>query len=101
MTLDELKVRLKIPVSDTAQDDFLYFALTDAIDYVKDYCNNPFHGGLPGGVKKAIVLLVKSAGENNNIASQSLDGMSRSFFQGQNQTEAHDYLKPYRKVRFR
>lgn len=101
MTLEELKVRMRIPIENTSKDVYLTVMLEDAIEYVKDYCNNQFKDGLPGGVKKAIVLLVKSAGENSNIASQSLDGMSKSFFQGQSQTEAHDYLKPYRKARFR
>lgn len=101
MTLDELKIRMKIPLGDTTQDEYLKSALEDAIEYVETYCNHSFKDGLPGGVKKAIVLLVKASGENSNVASQSLDGMSKTFFQGQIQTEAHDYLKPYRKVRFR
>lgn len=98
MTLDELKIRLKI--TDNSQDEFLSVALEDAIDYVKTYCNNQFHDGLPGGVKKAVTLIVKSMGENNNVASQSLGDMSKSFFQGATMDEAHQYLKPYRKVKF-
>lgn len=100
MDLSELKVRLGTNVSDSSQDEILAVRLEDAIEYVKDYCNNQFVGGLPGGVKKAITLIVKAAGENSNVASQSLGDMSKSFFQGQTQKEAHDYLRPYRKVRF-
>lgn len=100
MELSELKLRLGIPESDTSKDALLQLQLEDAMEYIKDYCNNEFAGGLPGGVKKAIVLFVKTANENSNVASQSMDGLSRSFFAGQSQTEARDYLRPYRKVRF-
>lgn len=99
--LNELKVRLGISEADTSQDAILTVRLEDAIDYVKEYCNNQFTDGIPGGVKKAIALLVKASGENSNVASQTLGDMSKSFFQGASQKEANDYLKPYRKVRFR
>lgn len=99
MELSELKVRLK--VTDTSQDEFLSVALQDAIDYVKTYCNNNFADGIPGGVKKGIALIVKSMNENNNVASQSLGDMSKSFYQGATMNEAHSYFKPYRKARFK
>lgn len=103
MDLAELKTRLKI--TDTSQDPFLQVALEDAIDYAKNYCNNSFLNAngeeeLPGAVKKGVALIVKSMGENSNVASQSLGDMSKSFFQGATMNEAHNYFRPYRKLRF-
>lgn len=98
MTLDELKIRLKITGNE--QDDYLTVALQDAIDYVKEHCRNDFLEGLPSGVKQAIAKMVKSYQENSNVASQSLGDMSKSFFQGGTTNEVHRLLKPYRKVRF-
>ncbi len=98
MDLAELKVRLKI--TDNTQDDFLMVALEDAIDYVKTYCNNPFQGDLPPAVKKAVALIVKSMGENNNVASQTLGDMSKTFYEDGTLNEAHRYLRPYKKVKF-
>lgn len=98
MTLDELKTRLK--VSDNSQDAYLSVALEDAIEYVKDYCGDQFADGLPGGVKRAITLLVRLTNENSNVASQSLGDMSKSFFQGQTFDEARDFLMPYRKLKW-
>lgn len=102
MELKELKVRLKIPETDTSQDSYLTVALEDAVDYVKTYCNNTLDDGFPGGVKKAIALIVKSMGEASNVQSQSLGDMEKSFFEGGTMNEAHRYLEPYRvkKVRF-
>ncbi|MEH6943392.1 head-tail connector protein [Bacillus sp. JJ722] len=100
MDLIELKKRLKIPTDDTSQDDTLSINLEDAIDYVKTECNNQFEDGLPSRVKRAVALLVKSMGENSNVASQSLGDMSKSFFQGATQKDVQDYLRPYKKVKF-
>lgn len=98
MDLQELKTRLKI--SDNSQDEFLTIALEDAIDYAKSWCNNQFAEGIPSGAKKGIALIVKSMGENGNVASQSLGDMSKSFFQGATMDEALKYLRPYKKVKF-
>jgi len=100
MNLEDLKTRLKI--TDSSQDDYLKIALEDAIDYVKTYCDNTFDDGFPGGVKKAIALIVKSMGESSNVQSQSLGDMEKSFFEGGTMNEAHRYLEPYRvkKVKF-
>ncbi|USK61335.1 head-tail connector protein [Peribacillus asahii] len=100
MKLEDLKTRLKI--TDSSQDDYLKIALEDAIDYVKTYCNNPFTDSFPGGVKKAIALIVKSMGESSNVQSQSLGDMEKSFFEGGTMNEAHRYLEPYcvKKVKF-
>lgn len=100
MTLDELKIRLKIPLTDTTQDEYLQIVLDDAIDYVKQYCHQTFDEGLPTNVKQAVAKLVKAYQENSNVASQSLGDMSKSFFQGGTMNEVHRLLAPYRKVRF-
>jgi Phage gp6-like head-tail connector protein len=100
MDLQELKIRLKIPENDTSQDAYLEVALEDAIDYVKQYCRQSFDEGLPPAVKQAVAKLVKAYQENSNVASQSIDGMSKSFFEGGTMNEVHRLLKPYKKVRF-
>jgi Phage gp6-like head-tail connector protein len=100
MTLNELKTRLKIPQEDTSQDEYLKVALEDAIDYVKQYCRQSFEDGLPPNVKQAVAKLVKAYQENNNLASYSLDGMSKSFFEGGTMNEVHRLLQPYRRARF-
>lgn len=100
MTLEELKIRLKIPLEDTTQDEYLQVALDDAIDYVKEYCRQTFEEGLPPAVKQAVAKLVKAYQENSNIASMSMDGLSKSFFEGSTMNEVHRLLKPYRRVRF-
>lgn len=100
MTLDELKIRLKIPLNDTTQDEYLQIALEDAVSYVKQYCRQSFDEGLPPNVKQAIAKLVKAYQENSNVASQSLGDMSKSFFEGGTMNEVHRLLAPYRKVRF-
>jgi Phage gp6-like head-tail connector protein len=100
MTLDELKIRLKIPKNDTSQDEYLKVALEDAIDFVKQYCNQSFDEGLPPAVKQAVAKLVKAYQENSNLASMSIDGMSKTFFEGGTMNEVKRLLKPYRKVRF-
>lgn len=42
MELVELKTRLEIPLDDESQDEKLKLELQDGIEYVKEYCNNPF-----------------------------------------------------------
>jgi hypothetical protein len=100
MDLKDLKVRLKIPLDNTSQDEYLQVALEDAIDYAKQYCRQSFDEGLPAGVKQAVAKLVKAYQENSNVASQSLGDMSKSFFEGGTMNEVHRLLRPYRKVRF-
>lgn len=103
MNLTELKVRLKI--TDVSQDEFLAVALEDAIDYAQSHCNNSFKNDagvleIPPSVKKGIALIVKSMNENGNVSSQSLGDMSKSFFEGATMKEAHQYFRPYRRVKF-
>lgn len=102
MTIDELKIRLGIDPNDinAVRDAKLIAELEDAIDYAKEWCNNDFADGLPGGVKRAVTLIVKSYSENRSVASQRLGDMSKSFFQGGTMASAHEELRPYKKVRF-
>lgn len=94
MTVDDLKKRMKIPLDDISQDDYLEVTLEDVLDFVKRHCRSTFAGGLPGGVKRAIVLLVKAVDESN-VASQSLGDMSKSFFQGATYKQALELLEPF------
>lgn len=98
MTIDELKIRLKI--TDTSQDEYLDVVLEDALEYSKEYCRQDFADGLPSGVKQAIAKLVKSYGESSNVASMSLGDMSKSFFNnGGTLEEVNKLLKPYKRMR--
>lgn len=104
MTLDELKIRLKIPLNDTSQDAYLRVALEDAISFVKQHCRDDFVDGLPGYVKQAVAKMVKALQEDGRVASQSLGDMSKSFFEGGTMNEVKQLLEPYvrktRKARF-
>lgn len=100
MTLDDLKKRLEIPLDDHSQDAKLEVDLEDAIDFVKEWCNNDFPDGLPGGVKRAIVTLIKSYSESKNVQSQRLGDMSKTFFEGGSLQSVYKELRPYKKVKF-
>jgi hypothetical protein len=85
------------------QTDIYTARLAAAIDQAKQYCNNPFLDdagaeAIPEGAKMGIALLVQAMGEKQNVASQSLGDMSKSFFQGGTMSAALNYLKPYRKA---
>jgi hypothetical protein len=80
--------------------------LAAAIDQAKKYCNNPFTDAsgaeaIPAGAQMGIALIVQAMGEKQNVASQSLGDMSKSFFQGGTMAAAATYLKPYRKASFK
>ena len=80
--------------------------LSAAIDQAKTYCNNDFLDdfgveNIPTGAQMGIALIVQSMGEKQNVASQTLGDMSKSFFQGGTNAAAMKYLKPYRKAGFR
>ncbi|MEK5070710.1 phage head-tail connector protein [Sporosarcina sp. FSL K6-1508] len=102
MDLDDLKVRMGIPLDnvDPVRDAKLAADLEDAIDYAKEWCNNQFENGLPPGVKRAIVAIIKSYSESKNVQSQRLGDMSKSFFEGGSIVSAHGDLRPWKKVRF-
>lgn len=80
--------------------------LAAAIDQAKEYCKNPFEDqdgkqSIPAGAQMGIALMVKAMGEKNqNVASQSLGDMSKSFFQNGTYDAAIKYLKPYRRARY-
>lgn len=83
-------------------------ALTDeqyragAIAHINGFCSPQFTDGfLPPDVEIAVDMIVKSMKESQNVASQSLGDMSKSFFEGATYRSALNFLKPYRKVRFR
>lgn len=94
MTVDDLKKRMKIPLDNTSQDEYLEVTLEDVLDFVKRHCRSSFASGLPGGVKRAIVLLVRAVDESN-VASQSLGDMSKSFFKGATYEQALELLEPF------
>ena len=56
MTLDELKVRLRI--KDDEEDAYLEIMLHDVIDHILTYTNNKFRKGFPNDVKRAVAQLV-------------------------------------------
>jgi len=56
MTLDELKVRLRI--TDDEHDDYLKVLLEDVIQHVLTWTNNRFPRGFPSDVKRAVAQLV-------------------------------------------
>lgn len=100
MTLDELKIRLGYADVDPVRDAKLALDLEDAIDYAKEWCNNDFKDGIPPGVKRALVNIVKSYSENRSVQSQRLGDMSKSFFQGGTIKSAHEDMRPWKRVRF-
>lgn len=80
--------------------------LAAAIDEATQYCNNPFLNELgvleiPAGAQMGIALLVKGMGEGQNVSSQSLGDMSKSFFEGGTAKAGYKKLRPYRKVGFK
>jgi hypothetical protein len=106
MQLDDVKNLLGISIN---QDQTAIYEarLAAAIDQAQTYCNNPFKDlegklAIPGGAKMGIALMVKALGEQQNVASQSLGDMSKSFFQNGTYAAAIPYLQPYKikKARF-
>lgn len=80
MDLDELKLRLGIPLDDASQDSKLTFMLEDAVDFVKRSCNNSFDEGLPPVAKRVIAKYVQfDLSKNDGIKSESIDGLSQTF----------------------
>lgn len=94
MTLDQLKVRMQVPLEDTSKDATYQAWLEDAIEIAQEKCGVPFETKLPSGVRRAIVLLVKGMNESN-VSSQSLGDMSKSFFQTNYYNEAMEILGEY------
>jgi len=101
----ELKTRMGLSLEDTSDDKKLLLDLMDGIDYAQEYCKQSFKTpsgvlDLPPGVKRGIVLLIKSMKENSNVQSQRLGDMEKTFFQNGTLSTAQTFFNPYRKVRF-
>ncbi|RYI25194.1 hypothetical protein EVU96_24835 [Bacillus infantis] len=101
MSLEELKLRLKMAKDDTSQDEYLTLTLEDVLDYIKVDCNQEFEEGLPSAVKMAAAKIIRSLQENSNVASQSLGDMSKSFFEGATMKEAKNLYRPFVKPKGR
>lgn len=89
-----------------AQKPMYEARLVAAIDQAKQYCNNQFldvdgKESIPGGAQMGIAMMVKALGEQQNVASQSLGDMSKSFFQNGTYAAAMPYLKAYRRSGFK
>lgn len=88
-----------------AQKPMYQKRMNAAIKQVQKHCNRTFEENgavvLPEDVQLAVSLMVKSMGESQNVASQSLGDMSKSFFQNGTYIAALSYLKPYRKAGFK
>lgn len=83
--------------------------LSAAAAHINKECDGQFIvpdgiGGLavqfPPDVEYGAVLLVKAMASTPGLASQSLAGMSKSFFEGAEYRSAAMYWKRYRKVKF-
>jgi hypothetical protein len=110
MQLSDIESLLGIQI---ATDQTAVFAarLAAAIDQAKQYCNNDFmvldadgvteKEEIPPGAQMGVALMVQAMGEKQNVQSQSLGDMSKSFFQGGTMSAAQTYLKPYRKASFK
>lgn len=84
MTLEELKIRLDIPVEDTSQDEKLILLLVDAIDFVVRTCNQSFLSNevvaLPPTAQNVVAAFVRNEiSGNDGVTSESIGGMSQSF----------------------
>lgn len=99
MTLDELKVRLRI--KDDEEDAYLEITLHDVIDHVLTYTNNKFRKGFPNDVKRAVAQLVSlqiqidegvlvssgnwgggeqsQTGGEREVKSVKIDGLSKTY----------------------
>jgi hypothetical protein len=105
MLLTDLEALLEITITE-GQKKAYEKRLAAAIDLAKKECNNNFEDELgqlkiPEGAQMGVALIVKAMGEkNNNVASQGLGDMSKSFFEGGTYRAALGYLRSYRKVKF-
>lgn len=105
MELNDLKRRLPLAEDDTSKDDFLQVMLSDAVEMAQDYCNQDFmvegQLKLPGGVKRAVVKLVKLAQTKPNLQSRSISGgVSETYFTSDDLAVVKGDLAPYVKAVF-
>lgn len=69
------------------------------LEWVKDYCNNDFTEGIPGGVTLALEKLITRHGQDSNIASETAGDLSQSFFDSDIPKDIKRLLQPYRRPR--
>jgi hypothetical protein len=86
------------------QDQVYQARLDAAINQAQEYCKRDFKDDegvldIPPGAKIGIALIVKSMTETQNVQSQSLGDMAKSFFEGGTYKSALLYLKPFRKMK--
>ncbi len=90
-----------------SSDEPMYEAQLEAAkSQAKEYCNRDFlnDDGIeeyPKSVQMGVSMMVKSMSEDQNVASESLEGMSQSFFENGTFKSALVYFKPFRKVGFK
>ena len=70
------------------------------LEWVRDYCNDDFTEGIPGGVTLALGKLVARHGQDSNIASEQAGDLSQSFFSDDIPKDIKRLLRPYRRPRF-
>ena len=107
MDISDLENLLQITIPTDEKSQLVYEArLYAAVDLAKEHCKNDFLDAdgnevIPLGAQMGIALIVQAMGEKQNVQSQSLGDMSKSFFEGGTFKAATLYLKPYRKVSFK
>lgn len=84
MELQELKTRLQMEQTETANDAYLQLQLDDAIEWVQRVCNQSFIVGdtltLPNTAKSVVAQCVAFELQGNaGIKSESIGGMSQTF----------------------
>lgn len=70
------------------------------LEWIKDYCNNDFTNGIPGGVNLALDKLVARHGQDSNIASEQVGDLSRSFFDNDIPKDIKALLRPHRRLKY-
>ncbi|WP_341320830.1 phage head-tail connector protein [Solibacillus sp. FSL H8-0523] len=84
MELQELKTRLQMEQTETANDAYLQLQLNDAIEWVQRVCNQSFIVDyaltLPNTAKSVVAQYVAFEMQGNaGIKSESIGGMSQTF----------------------
>ncbi|MGG0666963.1 phage head-tail connector protein [Lederbergia citrisecunda] len=80
MRLNELKIRLRIPADDTANDDLLLVLLDDAIDFIQRTCNHEFGDLMPPTAKKVASQYVENElSMSRHIKAEWIADMKQEF----------------------
>lgn len=103
MQLADIENLLNIKIKEDEQEHYKA-RLDAAINFAESYCRTDFKDDdgvatYPGGVKMGIATIVREMGESQNVQSQRLGDMSKSFFQNGSFDTAKIYLQPFRKNR--